>query len=319
MNPFKTWRPGTHCSHGRTVASGHRVRPPEPAAPYPLRPGASTRGSGPWTLLRLCSLEEEEDLHAVTSLQPCSHLANGANQRPQLPRLTLGGGLCYLLRDAVQHLVHLHTRGVPVVSKADDDHAVLLRQDGLIHLPAVVQVWEHVRHLGAAPGTPAGTPAGTVRTGSLRPTAGKGCTSHPPAPLGPTADLTPPTPGRGTALRGRPADPVPGAEAPGSPPSVPLGPAAGRAWDPRRPCPRPRPRPRPLSSSTPGRRTGPRGRPADASPCLPRPRSPLRPPAPQPTAASRAAALPGGDASRSVRARGRRRERERERARGRPT
>lgn len=36
--------------------------------------------------------------------------------------------------------------------EADDHHAVLLRQDGLVHLPAVVQVREHVRHLGAGPG-----------------------------------------------------------------------------------------------------------------------------------------------------------------------
>lgn len=52
----------------------------------------------------------------------------------------------YLLGDAVQDLVHLHAGGVPVVAEADDDHAVLLREDGLVHLPAVVQVREHVRH-----------------------------------------------------------------------------------------------------------------------------------------------------------------------------
>lgn len=44
----------------------------------------------------------------------------------------------YLLGDAVQHLVHLHARGVPVVPEADDHHTVLFRQDGLVHLPAVV-------------------------------------------------------------------------------------------------------------------------------------------------------------------------------------
>lgn len=49
-----------------------------------------------------------------------------------------GAAAGYLLGDAVQHLVHLHARGVPVVPEADDHHAVLFRQDGLVHLPAVV-------------------------------------------------------------------------------------------------------------------------------------------------------------------------------------
>ncbi|CAN7949868.1 unnamed protein product, partial [Ixodes pacificus] len=51
-----------------------------------------------------------------------------------------------LLDDAVEDLVHLHAGGVPVVAEADHHHPVLLRQDGLVHLPAIVEVLEHVRH-----------------------------------------------------------------------------------------------------------------------------------------------------------------------------
>ncbi|CAN8003102.1 unnamed protein product, partial [Ixodes hexagonus] len=54
--------------------------------------------------------------------------------------------LLYLLYDAVEHLIHLHAGRVPVVAEADHHHPVLLRQDGLVHLPAIVQVLQHVRH-----------------------------------------------------------------------------------------------------------------------------------------------------------------------------
>lgn len=55
--------------------------------------------------------------------------------------------MAYLFGDAVQNLVHLHARWVPVVSEADDQNSVLLRQDGLVNLPAIVEMREHVRHL----------------------------------------------------------------------------------------------------------------------------------------------------------------------------
>lgn len=47
-----------------------------------------------------------------------------------------------------QNLVHLHTCRIPVVTEANAHHSILLRQYRLIDLPAVVQVWQHVRHLG---------------------------------------------------------------------------------------------------------------------------------------------------------------------------
>ena len=55
-----------------------------------------------------------------------------------------------LFRDAVQNLVHLHAIEVPVMSETNDDHAVFLRQNGLVYLPAIVQIQEHVRHLEQA-------------------------------------------------------------------------------------------------------------------------------------------------------------------------
>ena len=58
--------------------------------------------------------------------------------------------LPFLFGDAVQNLVHLHASGVPVVSETNDDHAVLLRQDALVYLSAIVQMREHVRHLERA-------------------------------------------------------------------------------------------------------------------------------------------------------------------------
>jgi hypothetical protein len=44
-------------------------------------------------------------------------------------------------------LVHLHAGGVPVVSEAYHYQLLGLGQDGLVHLPAVVQVRQQVRHL----------------------------------------------------------------------------------------------------------------------------------------------------------------------------
>lgn len=52
-----------------------------------------------------------------------------------------------LFRDAVKNFVHLHTCRVPIVSEADNQDSVLLRQDGLVDLPAVVEMWQHVRHV----------------------------------------------------------------------------------------------------------------------------------------------------------------------------
>lgn len=184
--------------------------------------------------------------------------------------------LRYLLSYTVEHLVHLHTGGVPVVSKANDHHAVLLRKDGLIHLPAVVQVWEHIRHLGGGSGGLRGELRAPAPSGGLLGKGGAGLRVTPPAHPGPTAgrgrdqeDLVPPvprplrpTPGRETGPRGRPADPSPGAETPGGRPrmlpSVPLRGGAGTMGTSP-------PRPALLLSPTPGRGTGLRGRPADRS------------------------------------------------------
>ena len=51
-----------------------------------------------------------------------------------------GAEVLAFLRDAVQRLVHLHAGGVPVVAEPDQHHAVLLRQNGLVHLPPVGQM-----------------------------------------------------------------------------------------------------------------------------------------------------------------------------------
>ncbi|TNN38977.1 hypothetical protein EYF80_050853 [Liparis tanakae] len=48
-----------------------------------------------------------------------------------------------LFRDAVEDLVHLHACRVPVVPEADHEDPVLFGQDGLVHLPAVVEMREH--------------------------------------------------------------------------------------------------------------------------------------------------------------------------------
>ena len=45
---------------------------------------------------------------------------------------------------------YLHARLVPVVAEADDDEALLLGEDGLVHRPPGVQVRQQVRHLRAA-------------------------------------------------------------------------------------------------------------------------------------------------------------------------
>jgi hypothetical protein len=37
---------------------------------------------------------------------------------------------------------------VPVMSEPDDDHTLLFGEDGLVDLPSIRQVWEHVRHGG---------------------------------------------------------------------------------------------------------------------------------------------------------------------------
>ena len=49
-------------------------------------------------------------------------------------------------RDAKECLVHLHAHRVPIVAKADHDHAVLFGQDRLVDLPPVRKVGQKVRH-----------------------------------------------------------------------------------------------------------------------------------------------------------------------------
>ncbi|CAD0203491.1 unnamed protein product [Chrysodeixis includens] len=48
------------------------------------------------------------------------------------------GEVLDLLRDAVQHFVHLHAGRIPVMPESYDNNTVFLRQYGLIYLPAVV-------------------------------------------------------------------------------------------------------------------------------------------------------------------------------------
>jgi hypothetical protein len=43
--------------------------------------------------------------------------------------------------------VYLHASLVPVVAEADDDEALLLGEDGLVHRPSRVQMRQQVRHL----------------------------------------------------------------------------------------------------------------------------------------------------------------------------
>lgn len=45
-----------------------------------------------------------------------------------------------------QHLVHLHARVVPVVTKPHDNEALLLGEDRLVDGPAGVKMWEEIRH-----------------------------------------------------------------------------------------------------------------------------------------------------------------------------
>jgi len=52
----------------------------------------------------------------------------------------------YLFGDLVQSLVHLHAFGVPIVAKPDDDYALGLVQNGLVHLPAIGEMRKHIRH-----------------------------------------------------------------------------------------------------------------------------------------------------------------------------
>lgn len=49
--------------------------------------------------------------------------------------------ISHLFGDAVENFVHLHTRWVPVVSKADHKDSVLLGQNGLVDLPAIMKMW----------------------------------------------------------------------------------------------------------------------------------------------------------------------------------
>jgi len=54
----------------------------------------------------------------------------------------------HLFGNGVEAFVHLHTGWIPVVAKPDADNSILLRQDGLVDLPAIVQMLKHETHLG---------------------------------------------------------------------------------------------------------------------------------------------------------------------------
>jgi len=56
------------------------------------------------------------------------------------------GKVLHFLGDRVEGLVHHHALGVPVVPKADDNNAVLLRFYRLIDVPARRKMWQKVRH-----------------------------------------------------------------------------------------------------------------------------------------------------------------------------
>merc|ERR1719201_2728909 len=49
-------------------------------------------------------------------------------------------------RNGVESLVHFHTCWVPVMTKPDENNPVLLREDGLVHLPPIVEVLQHETH-----------------------------------------------------------------------------------------------------------------------------------------------------------------------------
>ena len=104
--------------------------------------------------------------------------------------------LVYLFSYAVQNLIHLHASRVPVVPKPNDDHAVFFRKDGLIHLPAVVQVREHVRHLeptglrgsgGKSPASSSQLPHGTPK----EPPTPRSLTTESPHEVSPCGAPTP--------------------------------------------------------------------------------------------------------------------------------
>ena len=58
------------------------------------------------------------------------------------------GKVLHLLCAAVQCLIHYHTSRVPVVAEPNDNDSVFFGHDRLVHLPAIVQVLQHVRHPG---------------------------------------------------------------------------------------------------------------------------------------------------------------------------
>ena len=78
--------------------------------------------------------------HAHTSIHMHAHAQMSPTYQVD------GGEVLDLLCDSEQRLVHLHALGVPVVPEPDHHHTVLLRQDGLVNLPAIVEMGEHERH-----------------------------------------------------------------------------------------------------------------------------------------------------------------------------
>ena len=122
--------------------------------------------------------------------------------------------LLYLFSNAVQNLIHLHASRVPVVPKPNDDHAVFFRKDGLIHLPAIMQVREHVRHL---------EPTGLRGSGGKSPASSSqpphGTPKVPPAPRSLTTEpLTGCHPAGPPPHRASPRGPYPAGAHPAGPP-----------------------------------------------------------------------------------------------------
>ena len=50
------------------------------------------------------------------------------------------GKVLDFLRTSVKRFIHDHACGVPVVAEADDDNTIFFGKDGLVHLPAVMEM-----------------------------------------------------------------------------------------------------------------------------------------------------------------------------------
>jgi len=56
------------------------------------------------------------------------------------------GKIFAFVGDAVEDFVLFHAFFVPVAAKPDNDYAVIFGHDGLVDVPAGVEMGEHIRH-----------------------------------------------------------------------------------------------------------------------------------------------------------------------------